>query len=221
MKWPPGFEPDRSPVFAHNEITIAAPPERVWRRLIRAAGWPGWYTNSSTSPSSPQVLRTLRRDSVSMEDVRRDDHQPRACVRATARTRLGRARAAHRVSRMAYRAGGRWMPRDHRRNPEWNRPHTRVVVPQLDAETWPSELDRRPEEQSRSGRTLGVALDRDEFGIPTGTSHDCARPSRQNEAGSRAFSLRDLRSSYYSLTVSMTRPLAASTRSTRTLSVTR
>ena len=47
MKWPPGFEPDRSPVFAHNEITIAAPPERVWRRLIRAAGWPGWYTNSS------------------------------------------------------------------------------------------------------------------------------------------------------------------------------
>jgi hypothetical protein len=54
MKWPPGFEPDQSSVFAHNEIAIAAPPDRVWRWLIRAARWPGWYTNSSdvTFPSA-------------------------------------------------------------------------------------------------------------------------------------------------------------------------
>ena len=47
MKWPAGFEPNQSSVFAHNEITIAAPPERVWRWLIRAARWPDWYSNSS------------------------------------------------------------------------------------------------------------------------------------------------------------------------------
>ena len=47
MKWPKGFEPDRSSVFAHNEIAIAASPERVWWWLIRAAAWPQWYSNSS------------------------------------------------------------------------------------------------------------------------------------------------------------------------------
>jgi hypothetical protein len=46
MKWPPGFEPDKSSVYAHNEIAIAAPRERVWRWLIRAAQWPQWYSNS-------------------------------------------------------------------------------------------------------------------------------------------------------------------------------
>ena len=47
MKWPPGFEPDKSSVYARNEIAVAAPPERVWRWLIRAANWPLWYSNSS------------------------------------------------------------------------------------------------------------------------------------------------------------------------------
>ena len=47
MKWPAGFEPGQSSVFAHNQIAIAAPPDRVWRWLIRAARWPDWYTNSS------------------------------------------------------------------------------------------------------------------------------------------------------------------------------
>ena len=47
MKWPVGFEPNQSAVFAHNEIAIATPPERVWRWLIRAARWPDWYSNSA------------------------------------------------------------------------------------------------------------------------------------------------------------------------------
>ena len=59
MKWPPGFEPDNSSVFAHNEIAIAAPPERVWRWLIRAANWPQWYSNSANvtflSGASPDL----------------------------------------------------------------------------------------------------------------------------------------------------------------------
>ena len=47
MKWPAGFEPENSSVYARNEIAIAAPPERVWRWLIRAAKWPEWYSNSA------------------------------------------------------------------------------------------------------------------------------------------------------------------------------
>jgi uncharacterized protein YndB with AHSA1/START domain len=45
MKWPSGMEPGRVPVHAYNEIEIAAPPERVWRWLVRAAQWPRWYGN--------------------------------------------------------------------------------------------------------------------------------------------------------------------------------
>jgi uncharacterized protein YndB with AHSA1/START domain len=48
MKWPAGFEPDNSSVYARNEITIAAPPERIWRWLIRAAKWPEWYSNCAS-----------------------------------------------------------------------------------------------------------------------------------------------------------------------------
>ena len=59
MKWPTGFEPDNSSVFAHNEIAIAASPERVWRWLIRAANWPQWYSNSANvtflSGASPDL----------------------------------------------------------------------------------------------------------------------------------------------------------------------
>ena len=47
MKWPTGFEPSNSSVFARNEIAIAASPDRVWRWLIRAARWPEWYSNSA------------------------------------------------------------------------------------------------------------------------------------------------------------------------------
>ena len=48
MKWPAGFEPGKSSVYARNEIVIAASPERIWRWMIRAAGWPEWYSNSSS-----------------------------------------------------------------------------------------------------------------------------------------------------------------------------
>jgi uncharacterized protein YndB with AHSA1/START domain len=47
MKWAAGFEPESSSVYARNEIAIAAPAERVWRWLIRAAKWPEWYSNSA------------------------------------------------------------------------------------------------------------------------------------------------------------------------------
>jgi len=43
MNWPAGFEPENSRVHGRNEIAIAAPPERVWRWIIRAAQWHEWY----------------------------------------------------------------------------------------------------------------------------------------------------------------------------------
>jgi uncharacterized protein YndB with AHSA1/START domain len=59
MKWPAGFEPDNSSVYARNEIAIAASADRVWRWLIRAARWPEWYSNSANvrflNSSSPDL----------------------------------------------------------------------------------------------------------------------------------------------------------------------
>ena len=45
--WPPGFEPEKSPVRAHNEISIASSKENVWAWLVRAKLWPTWYPNSA------------------------------------------------------------------------------------------------------------------------------------------------------------------------------
>ncbi|MGH7814484.1 MAG: SRPBCC family protein [Candidatus Binataceae bacterium] len=47
MKWPVGFEPDKSKVYARNEIEIGAPPERIWRWIIRAANWSKWYAHAA------------------------------------------------------------------------------------------------------------------------------------------------------------------------------
>lgn len=45
--WPEGFEPSRTPIFAHNEIEIAAPPTRVFAALLDAQRWPTYYENAS------------------------------------------------------------------------------------------------------------------------------------------------------------------------------
>ena len=46
IRWPARFDPERCPVFVHNELVMAAPPEAVWAWLIRAELWPTWYSNS-------------------------------------------------------------------------------------------------------------------------------------------------------------------------------
>jgi hypothetical protein len=45
--WPKGFEPGATPVFAHNEIVIAASPARVFSALLDARAWPAYYENAS------------------------------------------------------------------------------------------------------------------------------------------------------------------------------
>jgi hypothetical protein len=47
IRWPDRFLPDRAPVHVVNAITVAVPPEAVWKALIRAVDWPEFYANAS------------------------------------------------------------------------------------------------------------------------------------------------------------------------------
>jgi hypothetical protein len=46
IHWPTGFEPEKADLFAHNDLIINAPCERVWTHIIEASRWPTWYPNS-------------------------------------------------------------------------------------------------------------------------------------------------------------------------------
>jgi hypothetical protein len=46
VRFPDAARPERSPVYAYNEIDVNAPPERVWAWLVRATRWPEWYANA-------------------------------------------------------------------------------------------------------------------------------------------------------------------------------
>ncbi len=46
--WPPGFDPQRNPVFSYNEILIPqAAPAQVFHLLTAARAWPEFYPNAS------------------------------------------------------------------------------------------------------------------------------------------------------------------------------
>jgi uncharacterized protein YndB with AHSA1/START domain len=47
IRWPDRYSPQSSPVHVVNELSMAAPPEAVWKGLIRAADWPAYYANAS------------------------------------------------------------------------------------------------------------------------------------------------------------------------------
>jgi hypothetical protein len=44
---PGGLSPSAPDLFAHNAITLSAPPPRVWHHMIRATCWPRWYSNAA------------------------------------------------------------------------------------------------------------------------------------------------------------------------------
>jgi uncharacterized protein YndB with AHSA1/START domain len=46
IHWPTGFDPAKADLFAHNELIIHAPCERVWKHIIDATKWPEWYPNA-------------------------------------------------------------------------------------------------------------------------------------------------------------------------------
>jgi hypothetical protein len=45
--WPAGFAPGTTPIFAHNELSIAAAPAQVFAALLDARAWPSYYENAS------------------------------------------------------------------------------------------------------------------------------------------------------------------------------
>ncbi|MCQ8241647.1 SRPBCC family protein [Rhizosaccharibacter radicis] len=47
IHWAPGFDPATADLFAHNELLINAPCEKVFARIVDAKAWPSWYANSS------------------------------------------------------------------------------------------------------------------------------------------------------------------------------
>jgi hypothetical protein len=44
--WPAKLDPAKTPVFAHNETFIDAPPSAVFDTLTRATEWPSFYPNA-------------------------------------------------------------------------------------------------------------------------------------------------------------------------------
>jgi len=44
LRWPPDIQPAASPVYERRALRITAPPDVVWRWLVRAADWERWYT---------------------------------------------------------------------------------------------------------------------------------------------------------------------------------
>ncbi|MGP4020686.1 SRPBCC family protein [Saccharopolyspora sp. 5N708] len=58
IHWPAGFTPDRADLFVHNEMTINARRERVFRHLVEAPQWPNWCPNmQNVRISTPPVDR--------------------------------------------------------------------------------------------------------------------------------------------------------------------
>jgi hypothetical protein len=47
IRWPERFDPRRAPVFVSNELSVPAPVQAVWQRLVRAPLWPTYYSNSA------------------------------------------------------------------------------------------------------------------------------------------------------------------------------
>lgn len=45
-RWPAAHRPEGAAVYGYNALSIAAPAERVWAWLIRAAAWPTYYANA-------------------------------------------------------------------------------------------------------------------------------------------------------------------------------
>ena len=46
IHWPNGFHPEQADLFAHNEIVVHAPCQKVFANIVDAQGWPEWYPNS-------------------------------------------------------------------------------------------------------------------------------------------------------------------------------
>ncbi|MBX2895222.1 MAG: SRPBCC domain-containing protein [Cyclobacteriaceae bacterium] len=64
VNWPSGYEPGKSKFFVHNEIEIAAAPEKVWAILVEAVAWPNWYEGAHDVVISEGSSTALQQNSV-------------------------------------------------------------------------------------------------------------------------------------------------------------
>jgi uncharacterized protein YndB with AHSA1/START domain len=64
VNWPSNYEPDKSKFFVHNEIEIAASPEKVWAILVEAVKWPDWYKGAQEVVIANSDLSFLQKNSV-------------------------------------------------------------------------------------------------------------------------------------------------------------
>jgi uncharacterized protein YndB with AHSA1/START domain len=57
--WPERYDPRVSPIYALNDIDVKAPPEIVWKLLVEAQNWSGYFPPESevTLPSGENVLK--------------------------------------------------------------------------------------------------------------------------------------------------------------------
>jgi uncharacterized protein YndB with AHSA1/START domain len=63
IHWAEGFNPEKADLFAHNELVIHAPAEKIWKHLIEAPKWATWYPNSN-DVSIVGESDTLQSDSI-------------------------------------------------------------------------------------------------------------------------------------------------------------
>ena len=47
IHWPEAFHPETATLFAHNEVIIHAPLEKIWNILVNIRQWPQWYPNAT------------------------------------------------------------------------------------------------------------------------------------------------------------------------------
>ena len=119
IRWPAHFEPERSPVFVHNELVMEVPPEAVWEWLIRAEFWPSWYSNSRNVVIEDGPRPDLGAGSrfqwwtfgIPLRFERRGVRAARAAGLA------GRRAGRGRISRLAHRAPQRRLLGPHRGDP--------------------------------------------------------------------------------------------------------
>jgi len=46
LHWPEQLDPKHAAIYVSNQLSMSAPPERIWAWLLWAELWPTWYPNS-------------------------------------------------------------------------------------------------------------------------------------------------------------------------------
>ncbi len=64
INWPANYLPEEAPFTLHNEISINASPQTVWRELIDYKAWPTYYKGADPVTLADASQTTLQANSV-------------------------------------------------------------------------------------------------------------------------------------------------------------